>query len=121
LALALGGFALIILITSANAFFSMLGLELGILPRAFMMYDLHTLQLALTHLSVALRLVDHIGATAAGAHIDMAIHALRQDVEKKGIASPRSLDSTVDYSRLEAIAIDLVDRAMSEANSKSEA
>jgi len=69
------------------------------------MNDFENLQAAVVHLSVALRLLDSIGGSIAGAQIDMALHDLKRELEMR----PRSRDlreyHDVDFSILEAAAV----------------
>lgn len=49
------------------------------------MNDLQTLQAEVVHLSLALRLLDRVGAGVAGAQIDMALHNLKHDLDQRDV------------------------------------
>jgi hypothetical protein len=73
--------------------------------------DLQMLQLAATHLTVAMRLLDNNGLKLPAAYVDKALHALRVDIERCSGNRPRFLGEDVDFTLLDNFAVEWISQA----------
>lgn len=60
-------------------------------------------QVALSHLSMALVLLDDLGADLSAAHVDAAIHAFREEALSLQSFGGFLADETLDFSRFDAM------------------
>jgi hypothetical protein len=81
--------------------------------------DVQPLQLAGAHLLFALRLLDRMGASVAGAHVDMALHELKCELELRRLGRELPDEASASRSALEELAIRSLNDAITLLSSPS--
>jgi hypothetical protein len=71
------------------------------------MHDLFIIQSAIAHLTMALRLLDRIGAATPAAHVDIALQSLRTDPVLAELLSRPASEGGIDFTYLDGLADDI--------------